>query len=50
MVSVAVENVGGLFFQPIGNTRGKATRRCCPGRVGKTTPSLGMSSMLSAIL
>ena len=42
-VSVAVQNMGGLFFQPIGSTIGNATKRGWPGRVGNTTPNLGMS-------
>ena len=42
-VSVAAENIGGEFFQPIGKTNGKATNFSWPGREGKTTPRRGMS-------
>ena len=49
MVSVAVEKTGGLFFQPIGKTKGNAIRGSSPGAVGNATPSLGISSTLSAI-
>jgi hypothetical protein len=49
IVSVAVEKMGGLFDQPMGNTNGNATSGSSPGNVGNTTPNLGMSSMLRAI-
>ena len=49
IVSVAVEKMGGLLDHPIGNTSGNATSGSSPGSVGNTTPSFGMSSMLSAI-
>ena len=45
IVSVAVVKMGGLFFQPMGNTSGKATSFSWPGSVGKATPSFGMSSI-----
>jgi hypothetical protein len=39
--------VGGDSVQPMGSTRGKATRGSVSGRVGNTTPSLGMSPVLT---
>jgi hypothetical protein len=47
MVSVPVQKIGGLFFHPIGRTSGKAIGGSSPGRVGKITPNLGMSSTFS---
>ena len=47
MVSVPVQKIGGLFFHPIGRTSGKAISGSLPGRVGKMTPNLGMSSTFS---
>jgi hypothetical protein len=49
MVSMAVENTSGLFFQPMGKTKGNATNRSLPGAMGKATPNFGMSSTLRAI-
>ena len=47
MVLVAAENVGGLFFQPMGKTKGDDTTKWgSPGLMGKATPSLGMLLML----
>ena len=46
MVSVAVEKIGGLFFQPMDKTSGNAIRDSWPGLVGNTTPGFGMSLML----
>eukprot|EP00985_Skeletonema_marinoi_P033057 scaffold40340_cov329-Skeletonema_marinoi.AAC.1 len=46
MVSVAVTNIGGLFFHPIGRTNGNATSSSSPGLVGNATPNFGMSSTL----
>ena len=42
-VSVDVEKSGGLFFHPMGNTRGKVIIGSVPVLVGNTTPSLGTS-------
>ena len=44
-VSVAVENAGGLFFHPMGNTRGKEPIGVVPGLVGNTMLRLGTSSV-----
>ena len=41
MVSVPVENVGGLLAQPMGRTSGTAIMGSGPGFVRNTTPSLG---------
>mmetsp|Transcript_15619 Transcript_15619/g.35763 ORF Transcript_15619/g.35763 Transcript_15619/m.35763 type:complete len:111 (-) Transcript_15619:340-672(-) len=50
LVSVKDENIGGLFFHPIGKTSGNVIS-CSPGTLdGKTIPSFGMSSMLRQIL
>ncbi len=49
MVFMAVENTGGLFFQPMGKTKGNVTNGSLPGAVGKGTPKFGMSLMLRAI-
>ena len=49
MVSVPVQKVGGLFFYPINRTSGNAIRGSLPGRVGKMTPNLDISSTLRPI-
>ena len=49
-VSVAAEKIGGEFFHPIGRTNGNATSLGWFGRDGNATPSLGISSIFSAIL
>ena len=43
MVSAAVQKAGGVLVHPIDSTKGSATKRGWPGRVGKMTASLGMS-------
>jgi hypothetical protein len=40
MVSVAVGNTGGLFFQPMGKTKGNVTNGSSLGAMGKATPIL----------
>jgi hypothetical protein len=49
MVSVAVQNAGGEFFQPISKTRGNAISGSWPGCLGKTTPKHGISSGFTSI-
>ena len=41
--SVALQKYGGLSVQPMGRTKGKATKGGSPGATGKATPSMGMS-------
>ena len=43
-VSVAVQNKGGYFFQPMSNVRGGATIGSSLAPLGKIRPSLGASS------
>jgi len=45
-VSVAEVKTGGLFFQHMCMTRGNTMGSSSPERVGKMTPSFGMSSIL----
>jgi hypothetical protein len=42
-VSVSAQKYGGLSAQPMGRTRGKATKGSSPGREGKATARVGMS-------
>ena len=42
-VSIAVQNMGGKFFYPIGRVRGIATNSSSSPSEGKTSPILGAS-------